>query len=111
MAALGRRLLRGSGGRGGAGGCRPPPSSALLHPPLPVPQPPGVRAAGERERRLTELQHVEGDLWALEREVRELLQALGVQQPEVQVNEVTGRLRLKGHWGAELRRWLLQKGF
>ncbi|XP_030331296.1 39S ribosomal protein L49, mitochondrial [Strigops habroptila] len=62
-------------------------------------------------RRLTELRHVEGDLWALEREVRELLRALGAPQPEVRVNEVTGELRLKGHWGAELRRWLLQRGF
>ncbi|XP_062491459.1 large ribosomal subunit protein mL49 [Pezoporus occidentalis] len=62
-------------------------------------------------RRLTDLQHVDGDLWALEREVRELLQSLGVAEPEVQVNEVTGRLRIRGHWGAELRRWLLQKGF
>ncbi|KAM6307746.1 large ribosomal subunit protein mL49 [Podargus strigoides] len=57
-------------------------------------------------RRLTELRRVEGDIWALERELREFL---GVE--EVAVNEVTGSLRLKGHWGGELRGWLLQKGF
>ncbi|KAM9367151.1 large ribosomal subunit protein mL49 [Phaethornis superciliosus] len=57
-------------------------------------------------RRLTELRRVRGDIWALERELRE---DLGVQ--EVQVNEVTGTLRLKGDVGGELRRWLLQKGF
>ncbi|XP_010185561.1 PREDICTED: 39S ribosomal protein L49, mitochondrial, partial [Mesitornis unicolor] len=43
---------------------------------------------------------------ALERELRA---DLGVQ--EVQVNEVTGSLRLKGDWGVPLRRWLLEKGF
>ncbi|KAM6100891.1 large ribosomal subunit protein mL49 [Pterocles gutturalis] len=57
-------------------------------------------------RRLTELRRVEGDIRALERELREVL---GVQ--EVQVNEVTGKLRLKGCWERELREWLLQKGF
>ncbi|XP_059691102.1 large ribosomal subunit protein mL49 [Gavia stellata] len=62
-------------------------------------------------RRLTEVQHVEGDIWALERELREFLGGLGVKELEVQVNEVTGRLRLKGHWEQELRGWLLQRGF
>ncbi|KAM9598427.1 large ribosomal subunit protein mL49 [Morphnus guianensis] len=62
-------------------------------------------------RRLTELRHVEGDIWALERELREFLGGLGAKELEVQVNEVTGSLRLKGHWQRELREWLLQKGF
>lgn len=90
-------------------------------------------------RRLTELRHIEGDIWvrrrfgdagggvrwgfwganrpplsppqALERDLREFLGGLGVKELEVQVNEVTGSLRLKGHWERELRDWLLQKGF
>ncbi|KAM6325940.1 LOW QUALITY PROTEIN: large ribosomal subunit protein mL49 [Alca torda] len=60
------------------------------------------------DRRLTELRHVEGDIWALERELRAFL---GVPDLEVQVNEVTGSLRLKGRWERELRDWLLQRGF
>ncbi|KAK4805491.1 hypothetical protein QYF61_005536 [Mycteria americana] len=62
-------------------------------------------------RRLTELRHVEGDIWALERELRAFLGGLGVKELEVQVNEVTGSLLLKGHWAQELRSWLLQRGF
>ncbi|XP_069738451.1 large ribosomal subunit protein mL49 isoform X1 [Phaenicophaeus curvirostris] len=57
-------------------------------------------------RRLTQLRRLQGDLWALERDLRA---DLGVQ--DVQVNEVTGSLLLRGHCGAQLRAWLLQKGF
>ncbi|XP_064293539.1 large ribosomal subunit protein mL49 [Phalacrocorax carbo] len=62
-------------------------------------------------RRLTELRHVEGDIWALERELRAFLGGRGGKEPEVQVNEVTGSLRFKGRWEGELREWLLQRGF
>ncbi|XP_074932757.1 large ribosomal subunit protein mL49 [Phalacrocorax aristotelis] len=62
-------------------------------------------------RRLTELRHVEGDIWALERELRAFLGGRGGKELEVQVNEVTGSLRFKGRWEGELREWLLQRGF
>ncbi|NWR95361.1 RM49 protein, partial [Furnarius figulus] len=65
-----------------------------------------VRKGGNRK--ITTLRGVRGDLWALERDLRAFL---GVPELPVQVNEVTGTLRLKGHWGTELRQWLLQKGF
>lgn len=103
---------------------------------------PVYRRLVKGNRRLTELRHVEGDIWvrgggcnlgvrgrrggfwgangllpppccppphqALERELRAFL---GVPDLEVQVNEVTGSLQLKGHWERELRDWLLQRGF
>ncbi|XP_050196645.1 39S ribosomal protein L49, mitochondrial [Myiozetetes cayanensis] len=65
----------------------------------------GVRRGNRRE---TTLRGLSGDLWALERDLRAFL---GVPELQVQVNEVSGTLRLKGHWGAELRAWLLQGGF
>ncbi|XP_054509544.2 large ribosomal subunit protein mL49 isoform X2 [Agelaius phoeniceus] len=49
-------------------------------------------------RRLTELRRIHGDIW-------------GVPEAAAQVNEVTGTLRLRGHWGAQVRQWLLQRGF
>lgn len=62
-------------------------------------------------RRTTVLRRIEGDIWALEAELRAFVgQRLG-REPLTQVNEVTGTLRLKGHVDAEVRAWLLQKGF
>ncbi|XP_032533444.1 39S ribosomal protein L49, mitochondrial isoform X4 [Chiroxiphia lanceolata] len=73
----------------------------------------GTRKGGNR--RVTTLRGASGDLWALERDLRaflgDLRTFLGVPDLQVQVNEVTGTLQLKGHWGAELRAWLLQRGF
>lgn len=48
---------------------------------------------------------------ALERDLREFLGSLGVPEVQAQVNEVTGTLRLRGHWGPQVRQWLLQRGF
>ncbi|XP_054374249.1 39S ribosomal protein L49, mitochondrial isoform X1 [Molothrus ater] len=62
-------------------------------------------------RRLTELRRIHGDIWALERDLRAFLGSQGVPEVAAQVNEVTGTLRLRGHWGAQVRQWLLQRGF
>ncbi|XP_072737654.1 large ribosomal subunit protein mL49 [Ciconia boyciana] len=124
-AAAGRRWCCQDGGDGNAGpavvgprpgggvegSADPPPAlpyfvrRSRLHN-LPV-----YHRLAKGNRRLTELRHVEGDIWALERELRAFLGGLGVKELEVQVNEVTGSLLLKGHWAQELRSWLLQRGF
>ncbi|XP_071657537.1 large ribosomal subunit protein mL49 [Patagioenas fasciata] len=66
---------------------------------------------GDGRRRLTELRGAQGDLQALARDLCAFLGGPGGPEPRVQVNEVTGTLRLGGHWGAQLRQWLLLRGF
>uniref|UniRef100_A0A8C8HT36 Large ribosomal subunit protein mL49 n=1 Tax=Oncorhynchus tshawytscha TaxID=74940 RepID=A0A8C8HT36_ONCTS len=46
-------------------------------------------------RKTTLVRKVEGDIWALEKDV----------------NEVTMTLRVKGHFDTELKEWLVEKGF
>ncbi|XP_054509545.2 large ribosomal subunit protein mL49 isoform X3 [Agelaius phoeniceus] len=97
-------------GPGGQGGADTPPDlpyfvrRSRLHN-LPVYL--GLRQG----RRLTELRRIHGDIWALERDLRAFLGSQGVPEAAAQVNEVTGTLRLRGHWGAQVRQWLLQRGF
>ncbi|XP_030825865.1 39S ribosomal protein L49, mitochondrial [Camarhynchus parvulus] len=72
---------------------------------------PPVYAGLRQGRRLTELRRIHGDIWALERDLRAFLGSLGAPRVAAQVNEVTGTLRLRGHWGPQVRLWLLQRGF
>lgn len=62
-------------------------------------------------RSTTLIRKVEGDIWALERDVRQHLLEVTGQDPPTQVNEVTMTLKVKGHFQEELKRWLLSKGF
>uniref|UniRef100_A0A8C3QGA4 Large ribosomal subunit protein mL49 n=1 Tax=Cyanoderma ruficeps TaxID=181631 RepID=A0A8C3QGA4_9PASS len=65
---------------------------------------------GQRQgRRLTALRRIHGDIWALHRDLRAFLGSLGVPEVPAQVNEVTGTLRLRGHWGPQVRQWLGEK--
>ncbi|XP_047452507.1 mitochondrial ribosomal protein L49 [Mugil cephalus] len=62
-------------------------------------------------RKMTLVRKVEGDIWALEKDVKELLKELTGKEPPTQVNEVTMTLRVKGYFDAELKDWLISKGF
>ncbi|KAM6969892.1 large ribosomal subunit protein mL49 [Aplochiton taeniatus] len=62
-------------------------------------------------RKMTLLRKVEGDIWALERDVKEFLKQVTGKELPTQVNEVTMTLRVKGHFDQELKEWLLKKGF
>ncbi|XP_032660293.1 large ribosomal subunit protein mL49 isoform X2 [Chelonoidis abingdonii] len=62
-------------------------------------------------RRMTVIRKIEGDIWALEEEVKEFLTQLAGKPPPIQVNEVTGSIRIKGYFDNELKEWLLNKGF
>nr|XP_055064389.1 mitochondrial ribosomal protein L49 [Misgurnus anguillicaudatus] len=59
----------------------------------------------------TLLRKIEGDIWALNKDVKEFLLGLTGKDPPTQVNEVTGTIRIKGPFEKELKDWLLNKGF
>ncbi|XP_026075602.1 39S ribosomal protein L49, mitochondrial-like [Carassius auratus] len=59
----------------------------------------------------TLLRKVEGEIWALNKDVKEFLRGLTGKEPPTQVNEVTGTIRIKGQFDKELKEWLLKKGF
>ncbi|CAN9515886.1 unnamed protein product [Ophioblennius macclurei] len=62
-------------------------------------------------RKMTLIRKVEGDIWALEKEVKEFLKELTGKELPTQVNEVTMTLKIKGHFDTELKDWLAGKGF
>uniref|UniRef100_A0A8C5V4D9 Large ribosomal subunit protein mL49 n=1 Tax=Microcebus murinus TaxID=30608 RepID=A0A8C5V4D9_MICMU len=62
-------------------------------------------------RLMTVIRKVEGDIWALQKDVEEFLRPLLGKTPITQVNEVTGTLRIKGYFDQQLKAWLLEKGF
>lgn len=62
-------------------------------------------------RKMTLVRKVEGDIWALEKDVKEYLMAVTGKDLPTQVNEVTMTLTVKGHFDKELKEWLATKGF
>uniref|UniRef100_A0A3Q0RAY4 Large ribosomal subunit protein mL49 n=1 Tax=Amphilophus citrinellus TaxID=61819 RepID=A0A3Q0RAY4_AMPCI len=62
-------------------------------------------------RKLTLVRKVEGDIWALEKDVRQYLKEVTGKELPTQVNEVTMTLKVKGHFDKELKDWLVSKGF
>ncbi|XP_014700354.1 large ribosomal subunit protein mL49 [Equus asinus] len=62
-------------------------------------------------RQMTVIRKVEGDIWALQKDVEDFLRPLLGKTPVTQVNEVTGTLRIKGYFDRQLKAWLLEKGF
>lgn len=62
-------------------------------------------------RSMTLIRKIEGDIWALERDVKQHLTEVTGKEPPTQVNEVTMTLKVKGHFHEELKEWLLSKGF
>ncbi|RVE70263.1 hypothetical protein OJAV_G00062340 [Oryzias javanicus] len=62
-------------------------------------------------RKMTLVRKVEGDIWALEKDVKQFLLELTGKELPTQVNEVTMTLKVKGHFDQELKNWLSSKGF
>ncbi|XP_029013220.1 mitochondrial ribosomal protein L49 [Betta splendens] len=62
-------------------------------------------------RKMTLIRKVEGDIWALEKDVKEYLKEVTGKELPTQVNEVTMTLKVKGHFDKELKEWLGGKGF
>lgn len=59
----------------------------------------------------TLIRKVEGDIWALEKDVKQYLKEVTGRELPTQVNEVTMTLKVKGHFDQELKDWLAGKGF
>ncbi|KAM4570980.1 large ribosomal subunit protein mL49 [Fundulus diaphanus] len=62
-------------------------------------------------RKTTLVRKVEGDIWALEKDVREHLRRVTGKELPTQVNEVTMTVKVKGHFEQELKDWLAARGF
>ncbi|XP_054846952.1 39S ribosomal protein L49, mitochondrial isoform X2 [Eublepharis macularius] len=62
-------------------------------------------------RKLTVIRKIEGDIWALEKEVKEFLTELSGKTPPTQVNEIACFILIKGYFDEELKKWLMDKGF
>ncbi|XP_075043853.1 large ribosomal subunit protein mL49 [Mixophyes fleayi] len=62
-------------------------------------------------RHMTVIRKIEGDIWALEAEVRDFLTELTGKTPAIQVNEISHTIRVKGYYDKELQVWLSEKGF
>ena len=101
--------------RPGTSGWAPP---AAVPPPLPymvrrsrMHNIPVYTDISHGNRKTTVVRRVEGDIWALDAAVRELLKRVTGAERSTQVNEVTGSLRVRGHYDKEIKEWLLQQGF
>ncbi|XP_034261685.1 large ribosomal subunit protein mL49 [Pantherophis guttatus] len=62
-------------------------------------------------RKLTIIRKIEGDIWALENDVKAFLTELSGRTPATQVNENTCSICVKGYFEEELKTWLMDKGF
>ncbi|XP_068117832.1 large ribosomal subunit protein mL49 [Hyperolius riggenbachi] len=62
-------------------------------------------------RQMTIIRKIEGDIWALEAEVRDFLTQQTGGTPATHVNEINRTIRVKGYFDKELQTWLAEKGF
>ncbi|XP_068607506.1 large ribosomal subunit protein mL49 [Brachionichthys hirsutus] len=62
-------------------------------------------------RKMTVIRKVEGDIWALDRDVKHYLKGVTGKELPTQVNDVTMTLKVKGHFDRELKDWLTTRGF
>ncbi|XP_013790842.1 39S ribosomal protein L49, mitochondrial-like [Limulus polyphemus] len=62
-------------------------------------------------RFLTTVRLVEGNLWALEKDLKEHLERKYEKEITSQVHEVVGYVRFKGDYVEDVKKWLYEKGF
>ncbi|KAK2850958.1 hypothetical protein Q5P01_007234 [Channa striata] len=62
-------------------------------------------------RKTTLVRKVEGDIWALEKDVKQYLKEVTGKEMPTKVNEVTMTLTVKGLFDKELKQWLASRGF
>uniref|UniRef100_A0A131XGN5 Large ribosomal subunit protein mL49 n=1 Tax=Hyalomma excavatum TaxID=257692 RepID=A0A131XGN5_9ACAR len=62
-------------------------------------------------RFITQVKHVEGDVWALHNDLKEYLESLAGKEVLSQVHELGSYVGYKGAYVEEVKEWLYNKGF
>lgn len=62
-------------------------------------------------RRVTELQKIEGDIWALAEELRDFLEDYTDRKMAIRVQEFSGQIWIKGDYVNLIKDYLVDKGF
>ncbi|KAM6435355.1 large ribosomal subunit protein mL49 [Liasis olivaceus] len=62
-------------------------------------------------RKMTIIRKIEGDIWALENDVKTFITELSGRTPATQVSEIACSIHVKGYFDQELKTWLMDKGF
>lgn len=62
-------------------------------------------------RQVTELTHIEGDIWALQPELKQYLENVTGRPMGMRVNEITGQIKIRGDYVNRVKDWFYSKGF
>jgi len=63
------------------------------------------------ERKITIVRHIEGDIWDLEKRLKEHLEKINNKQIVSQVHEVAMFIKFKGDHLSNVKEWLINNGF
>ncbi|XP_063229363.1 large ribosomal subunit protein mL49 [Bacillus rossius redtenbacheri] len=61
--------------------------------------------------RITQVKHIQGDIWALGEELKSFLAKENNKLIQIQVQEVYGHINIRGDYVTQVYNWLLNKGF
>ena len=70
-----------------------------------------VFAKKKKNVNFTLIENIEGDIWAFEKELIELIKPLMIYDPATQVHEVKRSVVIKGNFADLIKNFLLEKGF
>ncbi|KAI4487131.1 hypothetical protein M0802_012005 [Mischocyttarus mexicanus] len=62
-------------------------------------------------RRVTVIRRIEGDIWKLEEELKQLIKETKKRTTGSRINEMSGDIRFRGDFVSLVKQWLLDKGF
>lgn len=63
------------------------------------------------QRKITKLKRIEGDIWALEKDIKNMLEKTLKKRVETRVNEVSGQIDFKGIHVDMITSYLSEQGF
>lgn len=70
-----------------------------------------LKFAFNKTKKTTILRHIQGDIWLLEKELKEFLQPQFYLPIRTQVNEFVGHIRIHGDYVNAVKYFLEKKGF